>query len=79
MEDSNQDRTLEIGEAMHEMTQSMDGVDATMRAQIEGTALALVDVLVAIHTGTSWRGHTDPKDIAGAHLKQMGVVETKED
>lgn len=73
--DDEKERVKKIRDSFLDMAIQMHGEDVSpeLKAEVVGTNMASVDALFAIHEGESWRGLTDPKEIARAVLRQSTI------
>ena len=75
MSEREQEILRELEKVVHEASIEYLGDDAPpeFRAHISGMILAIADAIFAIRDGKSWRGLTDPQEIAGKLLQEVGI------
>jgi uncharacterized NAD(P)/FAD-binding protein YdhS len=62
----------DLEQSLHQVADHL-GLDEQDHALFVGGGLSIVDALVAIRDGGTWRGHTTPAGIAGAVLEGMAA------
>lgn len=75
MTEDEKKRVQQVRDSFLEMAIQMHGEDVSpeLKAEVVGANMASVDALFAIREGESWRGLTDPKEIARAVLRQSTI------